>query len=156
MPGSPLALVLLLLLLVLMMLGARRWGGRGRRNARCRGGVLVDVTGDGTVEIGAGANRGAGRRRWREGETPGIVRLDDFQSISRTYTLSSPQLTQPPSRAIVGVRLDDGQYVALAEGQLVGTLGYVLVDGLGQDFLCRLWLIVVVLHHKHAATATAA
>lgn len=84
------------------------------------------------------------------------MRLDNFQSIARTDALSSPQLAEPPSLQVAGVRFDDGQDVALAEGQLVRALGDVIVDGLGEDFLCRLRLIVVVLDQMHAATATAA
>lgn len=151
MPGSPLALVLL----IFLVLGSRSRHGRGRRNARCRCGVLVDVARDRTVEIGTGPNRGTWGRSRREGETAGIMWLDDFQSVPGTDTLSSPQLAQPPPLEVAGVRFDDRQNVALAEGQLVGALGDVIVDGFGQDFLCRLRFIIVVFD-VHAATTTAA
>lgn len=57
--------------------------------------------------------------------------MDDFQTIPWADSLSSTKLAEPPSLEIAGVRLDDRQDVPLAEGQLVGALGDVVVDGFG-------------------------
>lgn len=82
-PGSPLSLLLRSRLMVL-------WSSSSTAAVRYRrsgGGVFVDFTRDWTVEVRPGTNRRTWwGRRWQR-EAPGIVRLDDFQSVAWTDAL---------------------------------------------------------------------
>lgn len=57
------------------------------RYRRSGGGVFIDFTRDWTVEVRPGTNRRTWRGRRRQREAPGIVRLDNFQSVARTDAL---------------------------------------------------------------------
>lgn len=85
---------------------------RARRGARRR------------TRGGGGGRRGGARRRARvvdAGQQP--------QPVARTDALAAAQRAEPPALQAHGVLLQHGEHVAAAEGQLVGALGHVVVEG---------------------------
>lgn len=62
---------------------------------------------------------------------------EQLEPVAGRDALSAVERAQPPAFHAARVLLQDGEDVTLAEGQLLWGLGYIVVQGSGQEALRR-------------------
>ncbi|CAN7948058.1 unnamed protein product, partial [Ixodes hexagonus] len=99
--------------------------------------------------VGTGSGRGRyGRQRGPFGvsrrgcrasgvaQARGVVHAGhEAQPVARRKPLASPQGAQPPALQVARVLLQHREHIVLPEGQLLGRLGNVVIQGAGQAVL---------------------